>query len=101
MDPPNTSSTFGIVKETQAVCSSAAGCPRSHLGSPSESLHGQTATVTVSRQFGLSSKLRGTTDERDWMQIFREDITEPQYKAVLPDQCATSPATERSVYPNR
>jgi hypothetical protein len=26
-----TSSTFGIAKETQAVCSSAARCPRSHL----------------------------------------------------------------------
>lgn len=56
----------------------------------------------------LSGKLRDTKDERDWMQIFCEDIIEPQYvscplcksyqtdsgpqiryKAVLPDQCAT------------
>ncbi|EDR08344.1 uncharacterized protein LACBIDRAFT_326709 [Laccaria bicolor S238N-H82] len=96
-DSPNTSTTFGIMKEMQRVCSSTASCPCSHLGSPSGSLHGQTAAVTVSRQFGLSSKLRGTTDERDWMQIFREDVIEAQYKAVLPDQSANSPATERPV----
>lgn len=62
----------------------------------------------------LSGKLCDTKEECDWMQIFCEDIIEPQYKAVLPDQCATlrskvfpqplsdrasSPATERSASP--
>ena len=31
----------------------------------------------------LSGKLRDTKDERDWMQIFCEDIIEPQYVSCL------------------
>lgn len=93
-----TPSTCGIAKETQAVCSSTASCPCSHLGSPSESLHGQIAAVAVSCQLWLVKQVAPYNGRTRRMQIFRQDVIEPQYKAVLPNQCVTSPVTERSIY---